>query len=353
MPTIREDKVYGTDLQYARVSDDTAVLKRGINELVVSGVQVHSILQALMPQLDGSRTREDIIDSFPEHLRGEVSKLLTTMQLRRLITQEPGPDVNEASLESLQTAFWWNMGEEGRNAPQRLGNAHVVVAGVTLIARAMVRSLLESGIGRITLVDDTDLNNEVAPVGFQPGEDRLRRVPELPSDGEVSECSIICATSDFDQADALLEFSRTALRIEKPFLPVWQGDLLGYVGPLNHPYENDCLRCYFLRRESNNPNYAAARALRRHASANPGSMLSAGLLPPMASALGEIAALEIVKFIAGYPPPDTAGRSIEVNLFSFSSTVRRVLKIPRCPDCGEIMRKASRALIVGSLIPHE
>jgi len=314
---------------------------------------VHFILESLMPQLDGSRTREDIVDSFPEDLRAEVGKLLASMQLRKLITHEPGPDVSEVSLESLQTAFWWNLGEQARNVCQRLVDAHVVVAGVTLIARAMVRSLLESGIGRITLVDDTNLNDEVASIGFQQGEDRLQRVPELPSDGELSDCSVICATSDFDQADALLEISRSALRVEKPFLPVWQADLLGYVGPLNHPYENACLRCYFLRRESNNPNYEAARALRSHASANPGSMLSAGLLPPMASALGEIAAIEIVKFIAGYPPADTVGRSIELNLLSFSSTVRRVLKIPRCPDCSEIMKKASRALIVGSLIPHE
>ena len=45
-----------------------------------------------------------IADSIsPEGIR------LTTMQLRRLITQEPGPDISETSLESLQTAFWWNM----------------------------------------------------------------------------------------------------------------------------------------------------------------------------------------------------------------------------------------------------
>ena len=45
--------------------------------------------------------------------------------------------------------------------------------------------------------------------------------------------------------------------------------------------------------------------------------------------------MEALKFLAGYPPCDVAGRMIELNLISFSATVRRILKVPRCPDCSD------------------
>jgi bacteriocin biosynthesis cyclodehydratase domain-containing protein len=345
--------LFGKDLQYIRVSADRAVLKRGKTELMLSGEGAHSILEALMEMLDGSHSRAEIVSSFPENQQEEIDALLTGLLQRRLITDQPEPDAGVFSLDSLQVNFWRNFGEPAKEARERLRNASFVVVGANLITRALVRSLLEMGAGGVTLVGHSILNNESAPVKEESIADpRLSHVPELPPDAELTNTALICAASDFGSTDALLEINRAALRVQKPYFPLWLSDLVGYVGPLTWPRESACLRCFHARVESNNPDWAAARAVQRHMSSLGPHCAGVGLLPPMASILGEIGAMEMTKFIAGFPPPDTVGRIIEINLVSWASTVRRVLKIPRCPDCSEMMKKATRAITLGALIPY-
>jgi bacteriocin biosynthesis cyclodehydratase domain-containing protein len=348
----REDILYGRNLQYIRVSEDRAILKRGAIELLLSGEGVHAIIELLLPMLDGRQNRRQILETFPEDQREPVDKLLEDLLRRRMITNEAEPET-ATGLESLQASFWWNFGKPAQRAPEQLRQARLLVVGANLISRSLVRSLLETGAGGVTLVDHAALNDEAGRLDPDAAQDRrLSRVPELPSEDELANISLICATSDFGQPDALLEVNRLALRVSKPFLPVWLDELRGYVGPLNYPYESACLRCYRARMDSNNPDYQNARAVREHISGNPQGRSTTGLLPPMAAVLGEIAAIEVTKFIAGFPPSDTVGRIIEMNLVSFGSTVRRVLKIPRCPDCSEVMQKATRAVTVGPQIPY-
>jgi hypothetical protein len=76
------------------------------------------------------------------------------------------------------------------------------------------------------------------------------------------------------------------------------------------------------------------------------------MLPPMAAIVGQIAAMEAAKALGGFAPPDAVGRSIEVNLVSFQTSVRRVLKVPRCPDCSRVMRRTARVLEHGPQIPY-
>jgi bacteriocin biosynthesis cyclodehydratase domain-containing protein len=342
--------LYGRNLQYIRVTEDRAVLKRGASELLLRGEGVHTLLEPLIEMLDGRYSRKQVLESFPEEQREEIDGLLTGLLLRRLISEEPEP-AGEVDLNSLQASFWSTFGEAAREAPERLRKAKFVVVGANLITRTLIRSLLEMGAGQVTLVDHAVLNSEIVTHSLDSGE-RLKRVPEIPSEKELAEASLLCAASDFGQPDALLEINRVALRIQRPFLPVWLEDLLGYVGPLTYPYESACLRCYRLRIDSNVADHLATRAIRQHMSQNPQARSAAGLLPPMAGILGEIAATEMAKFIGGFPPTDTVGRVIEMNLVSFGSSVRRVLKIPRCPDCGEVMKHATKALTTGPLIPY-
>ena len=300
--------------------------------------------------LDGSCSREEIVASFDGHLQTEVQNVLTGLINRRMITEMRQETLGGSGLDSLQASFWRNFGDSGSTTLSRLRQATVVVFGANLITRALLRSLLEMSVGHITIVDHPILNNElVLPedlVDARGGSGgRLRRVLTMPSNEELAAASVLCAASDFSQPEALIEINRVALSIEKPSLPVWLTEQAGYVGPLNYPFETACLRCFNARFDSNNVNYDAARAVGLHMATREGRQ-AVGLLPPMAAILGEIAAMEIAKCIAGYPPSDAVSRVIEVNMLSFSASGRRVLKIPRCPDCSEIMRKPARSLTV-------
>ena len=72
----------------------------------------------------------------------------------------------------------------------------------------------------------------------------------------------------------------------------------------------------------------------------------------MTGVVGEIAAMELAKSVGSFAPADAAGRVIEINLVSFGAVSRRVLKVPRCPECGETMRHGATTKIAGFLLPY-
>lgn len=345
-------------LQFIRLSADRVVLKRGINELMLSGPGVQSIVEPLVEMLGRGSTREEVVAAFPSSLQDEVEDLLKKLIRRRLISEgpEPSPD-NGSGADAVQGAFWWNFGDAGLQAPARLREAQVVVVGANLIARSLVRSLLEMQVGRVTLVDHPVLDNHLLPLDDAPlraaGPGRLQREEALPPEEALADASLICAASDFGQPDALIELNRVALRAGRPFLPVWLAEMVGFVGPLNHPHETACLNCLRVRTDSNNPDFEAARAVRTHMTTHSDARHGAGLVPPMAGVLGEIAAMEAAKHVGRFTFNDSVARVIEINLVSFAAAVRRVLKIPRCPVCSEMMRQPTRSLRVGPQLPRE
>jgi bacteriocin biosynthesis cyclodehydratase domain-containing protein len=264
--------------------------------------------------------------------------------------------------DSLQSSFYQNFGQLARDAHPKLQAAQVFILGSNLIARTLVRSLLEMGVGRVTVARHPVLDNHVMPVNWNGEEGapavsdeararfRLRETP--PSDEELAAATLVCAACDLGEVEALLEANRAALRVRKLFLPVWVSNMVGYVGPLNYPHETACLRCYWLRADSNNSKYELYRSVRRHISEHSEAREATGLLPPMAGVVGEIAAMEVAKAVGNFVPSDTVARLIEINLVSFQSKVRRVLKVPRCPDCSEVMARSSMTLTHGPQIAH-
>lgn len=347
--------MYADRLELINVSEDRVLLKRGIHEVLVSGPAASSITGPLVKMLDGTRNADEILESFSEEVRDQAAELLQTLVRRGIVTEHP-PATRNGTPEDLQSAFYDNLGSFGASAPDRLKAANVCIAGSNLISRALARSLAECGVGRIQVSAHPHLENEDRLVNWTEAKHdagvSLVFHGQVPAEEALQDVSLICATSDFGEVDALLEMNRLAIRLNKPFLPVWLADVKGRVGPLNHPYETACFRCYRLRADSNNPNYEIARAVRRHMSgiARPG--MSTGLLPPMANVLGEIAAMEIVKHLGQFVPVDTVGRTIEINLVSFSAVTRRVLKVPRCPECSDVMLRSAAAVTHGPQIPQ-
>jgi len=350
--------VHAKRLQLIRLSGDRVVLKRGVQEILLEGPGVGSVVEPVVKMLDGTATREQIVDAFPGELRSDVDRLLSSLLQRGMASESPdGLPEEEPGADALQAAFYRNFGRLGEVAPARLAASTVLVVGVNLISRALVRSLLELGVGEVRLAGEPVLDNHLI-ASEQPAErpgarGTLRRLARMPGVGDLDDVGLLCAASDFGPFDALLEVNRIALRAHRPFLPVWLADLVGHVGPLNHPFETACFRCYQVRAEANEPRWEVARAVREHLAENAEARAGVGLLPPMAALLGDVAALEIAKQLGGFAPSDATGRVLEINLVSFGSAVRRVLKIPRCPECGEVMRRGSLALTLEPQIPQE
>ena len=346
-----------TGVQLIRLSADRVVLRRGPVQLFLGGPEAGQIAETLLGLLAEGRAAGEIIESFPGPLRAEVERIMAAMTERRLIA-EPGS--SDIAGDALQSSCYAALAASADAVRQQLDSATVTVTGINLIARSLVRSLLEVGVGRVLLIGHPVLDNELAsgdwaddlaqrskagPQQSGQAEERLVVVPAPGGQRDETDVSLAIATSDLGEADALVEASRAALRDGLRFLPAWISDLVGYVGPLTYPYETACFCCYRLRADSNNPACDVSRAVASEATVDPAGRASAGFLPPMAGIVGEIAAIEAVKAIAGFVPSDAVGRLIQINLLSFTAVVRRVLKVPRCPDCSEAMARSSRVLM--------
>jgi bacteriocin biosynthesis cyclodehydratase domain-containing protein len=349
--------VYAKNLQLIPLTPDRVLVKRGIHELLLEGTDVVETLRVLLAMLNGTRNREQIIKSFAAPRRDDIDTLLNMLVQRRLVTTEPEEASPESENNPLQSSFYWNFGPAATEVPMKLQTSKVLVVGSNLITRSLVRSLLEMGIGEVLLADHPVLSNYVTPFnsanGSQNGYERFRVLPEPPSDRDLEGISLLCAASDLGEADALLEINRLALNAKQPFLPIWINDMIGYVGPLNFPFETACFQCYRLRVDSQEARYEVTRTRRKFIALDTAARESAGFLPPMAGILGEIAAMETAKCLGQFVPIDAAAAVIELNLISFNSTVRRVLKIPRCPECSDVMLHSQKTLTHGPQIPFK
>ncbi len=322
------------------ISDDQVAVKSGVREVLIKGPGIRRVAESVVPLLDGECTRAEILDGLDEPSREQADKLIESLTARGF--------VGDAGRDDTQQDFYANFPATA-DAPACLAAASVAVFGHTYAARSLVRGLLEVGVGDVLVV----ATGPVGPVDAWPSDDdRLRVTADHPSDDEVGRLSVLCATHDFGPPDVLLDTARLALRSRVPFLPVWLSDMVGHVGPLTHPFDTACLRCYLLRTDSNNPRYPVSTAIRERLAELPDAARSTGMLPPMAGVLGEIAAVEVVKLLTGFAPNDTVAHAVEINLVSFQTAVRRVLKVPRCPDCGEVSVRGPRVLTVGPQIPQ-
>jgi bacteriocin biosynthesis cyclodehydratase domain-containing protein len=286
-----------------------------------------------------------------------VEQMLQRLLRLRMLERQTETNTS-AGPDGEQQAFYWNFGSMGQKAPARLAASRVLVLGTNRISLAAVHALLEMGVGEVALARQRILDH-VEPCVAElrrwqtSGDIRLRQLAEVPSPDEWLHYELICATSEWGEVDVLLESNRIALAAKRPYLPVWFADLVGYLGPLNIPFETPCFRCFGLRRDANDAHYEIGRTVREQLSVQPTQNAGAGLLPPMARILGGVTALEIAKHLGGFVPSDAVGRVIELNLVSFQGLVRRLLKVPRCPECSDLVFRNPKAITIGPQIPTE
>ncbi len=342
------------DVQLIRVSDNRAVFKRGVREVLFEGPDVAGLAERLLILADRQGNVEQVVEAFPGPARPVVLHMIQELTRRRILG-EGGPQSAPAPGEEEQFAYYSNFGPSGSEVPALLAASSVLLVGVNRIGTALAQALHQLGVGRIAVAGHVALDSP-HPAAEQrlaegPAPGALQRLSEVPGDRDLGEFHLLCATSESGEPEALLEINRTALVVGLPYLPAWFSDLLGFVGPLNVPFETPCLRCYRLRRDSNDPRHEVTRAVRRQLAANSRDSAPPGLLPPMADILGQVAALEAIKYLGRFAPPDTIGHLLELNLVSFRSVVRRLLKVPRCPECSDLTVRGPKAITRGSQIP--
>jgi bacteriocin biosynthesis cyclodehydratase domain-containing protein len=207
---------------YRAVGDgDRLLLEYAQSVVLLEGGAVRTLLPALLPLLDGTRTLDELAARLGPAVRPAIDAAVELLRQRGLVVDGPDAagDLREAG-RAVAAAY----GITPAAAAERLRSAAVGVAGSGGARLDLVRLLGGSGLRKLV---------------------RLRW-----SSRRRVELAILVPAAD--ELDRLPAWNRAALATGSPFLLVrpWDGRMAA-VGPLVLPGQTCCYDCVLLRRAAN------------------------------------------------------------------------------------------------------
>lgn len=329
------------------------IVRRGSIQFLINGERSIEALEIVIDALSGEgATIEDVCRRFcvPDH--PAVTQLIEQLVARQFVVQA-GHGLMPRKDEEQLDVFYWHFGMPASEVNTRLDQIRIAILGVNQISRQLVQSLTRAGLMTAQVIDYTPLRNVALfdDAGqVSANEWRVAVEPIAYEDwvitpaAEAFDCLV--GTSDFGGLRLMRQWNTLCLQRGSHFLPVVLQDMVGYVGPSVIPGETACFECFLSRMDSNRTGDALAYASEMSAFAG---QLVTGFHPSMASVLGDIAAIELTKFYSHALPLWKVGVVMEVNLLAGRIDSRKVLRVPRCSACSNLVRRSSTSMIKGSL----
>lgn len=256
-----------------------AVLRGGLYELV-------------MPLIDGRRSADDIVD----HLDSRLSAAEVYHVLRHLEKKGYLAEGNGAAPDDVK-AFWHIQNIDPAAAAQRLAETTASVTGL-------------GGLEVTPLVDALDaLHVRVA------------------DEGQLG----VVVTDDYLR-QGLEEYNREAGRSGRPWLLVKPVGSEVWIGPLFRPGQTGCWECLAQRLRANREAEVYVQAKTGRADPLP---VPRADTPATRAVAWNLAASEIVRWIARGTSPDLEGRVLTLDVLTWRTQTHTLVRRPQCPACGD------------------
>ena len=272
--------------------EDRVLLEHGRTIVVFEGAAARTLLPALLPLLDGSRSVEAICERLGRSVRPAVEHALQLLSANGLLTTGPRLETDDARRELAESLAAESSGASAVEVAARLATARVAVLGDEDRCDGLARLLQRSGMS-------------VTRGGGEAGGD------------------VVVVGAGADRHG----WNERALEHGGPWLPFgeFDGRVLS-VGPLVVPHETACLECVRLRRESTS-GCAEELALFRDAPE------PVGPRPALHAAAYALAAEVVVRWL-GVRDPALPGTLFTIaSEDGLSIRAHTVLRVPRCPAC--------------------
>jgi bacteriocin biosynthesis cyclodehydratase domain-containing protein len=324
---------------------------RGVQLKPIAG---STLLTRLLELLDGSRTVQELVEAMDEFDPELVASSLASLKDRGLLEDggvEPSPaDTVASALEAQRTLLSHLAPDAVPEALTALAKGVVVIVGSGRTAVSLSRMLEACGVGEVRRLSASEIGHHperlrqphalpIAPM-LERSADRPEPYSRLGSLTRLIEgASMIVAALDHQDPDLLEDLNAVALDRSVALLPAvlvgWEGQL----GPTCIPGLTACIQCASLRAKSNLSHYQEyllyEDAMRRRPGEHP-----FGGLPHFPCVLAGMAATEVVKAITNCYPTTTYGRVLVIDLLTLETEAHDVLRVPRCPACSRIARRA-------------
>jgi bacteriocin biosynthesis cyclodehydratase domain-containing protein len=345
-------------IEFIPLSHDSALLRSFAGTLMLSGEFVVAELPRLLPMLDGTRTVETLLANLGQDYQPELEELLRLMESKGLIVA--GTDGNgSSSAHSGERSYWMLDGGDASAAAARLADAAVVLAGLGAVGVAVAGELAACGVGRLTLVDPAAVGPDDVPAGYAPGDvGRARVEVALPAPAPsrrtsvtgvmaavdavpgweqmVEEASLVVHCGDAMTMAGYACTNAACIRTGTPWVSARIDRRRAILGPFVIPGQTPCFTCFELRARANADHPGDHEALYSHWKRSVQPPAGWPLLPPVASIVGGMLALDVVRVLGGGHRSAMAGRILDIDLQTFTIRSHEILKLPRCPDCSRV-----------------
>lgn len=327
-----------------------------------------ALIRRLFELLDGSHkvgVLVDMLADFSADLVISALKSLRDMRLLEDAAEDVVPADTTLAAREAQRTLLSHLTSDPSSALTALAEATVVIFGEGAISSSLSEMLITSGVGQVrtpAITDGMPASAEKArppdaegarSVGFAPFSGAPlppRRLPDLAA--LVKDASVAVAALDHPDPDLLEAINSACLSQAVQLLPVILAGWEGHLGPVCIPGQTACIRCADLRAKANLSHYQQYLLYEEAVRLRPGER-PFGRLPHFPVVLAGLAATEITKLITYCYPPTTYGRVVVVDLLMSQSEAHDVLRVPRCPACGRMDRRARpSAPPRASSIPH-
>jgi bacteriocin biosynthesis cyclodehydratase domain-containing protein len=293
---------------WCRLSDDghRLLFEHGGTVVTLEGRAAQELLPRLLPLLDGTRAAEDVRVALGSAVAPAVDHALIVLAENQLLVDGP---VEAEEDDPVAAAACYAAAVTRVVSPSAAGHA-LQVARVTIL-------------GSGPQADEIERQLRVAG---------LARVSAEPLVGSTPDDSFVIAAPSAGEIDHLAALNHQRLEQDAPWLQVvpYDGRLM-LVGPLFLPHRSACRTCYVLRR-------AACSGYEEDFDAIEADATRASSPAPLLSIASGLAALIAIRWLT-FGDPSQPGRfyALEAGI-TLRLSCHRVLRVPRCADCGPIER---------------
>lgn len=251
------------------------------------------VYELLVPLIDGSRDADALVDALAGKVDGaRVYYALALLEKNGHIA-ESVPDMPPKT-----AAFWHSMEIEPRVAIEALKSRRVRVCAVGEVDAAPLRKAL-------------------ADFGV------------VPAEGETADFEAV-VTDDYLRVE-LDALNAASLQAGRPWLLVKPVGREPWLGPLFVPGKTGCHRCLARHLARNRPLHRFVAEKNKLPEPPP---VARAATPVTINAVCELAAVEVVKFIAG-AKEGLEGKVLSLDVRTWSAASHYLLRHPACPACGE------------------
>jgi bacteriocin biosynthesis cyclodehydratase domain-containing protein len=311
----------------------------------MKGPVVEKVLPHVLPLLDGSLTPAEVVERAAAKVGAANAKnVLKALGekgfLEEVETPDPSlfPEDSFAHYESM-ARYFLNTDQTGSRTQSlvALRQAKVLFIGGETLMPAVVSGLAHLGVGEITVAGSTDLRTlaEKTPRPKAGVQLTTASVPET-HEGWVELLSgktaaIVCVKGPVVFDPSLLALNTAAIEAKTQLMTVAHvAPHLVQIGPTIYPEVSACLRCLQLQFQRSVSFLAACGLVERM---NVPSSQE-GATAPLAELAASAIVTEIARAVTPGQPPLSVAHVLTLNLSSLETDRYKVLKVPKCPDCG-------------------